>query len=572
MGNGILFEIVVGSHFFKVRNVNYKAKALLTEFCKLYTKMEPAKSGPEKGRMVPVRTFANITKDFSEYRFHYNQLGHFFEFMRDRGIPDSAIAVGSKTDFTPGKMEAVLREGWYPQKGQEDAVEFVGKAGKKESRLVVAATGTGKTFMAMSGILKIGNRLAICVLPKFLEKWEEDIKELSTAEKFMTITGTDEIRGAIQLAKENPELLPDVFIISLSTMQVWYRDYEEQKPNLEKYECHPEDFWRVLGVGTIMVDETHEHLNSVWNLMVYSHVDLFIGMTATFITEDRFIEMIHKTMFPLEARCDEIKMERYINVYAMAYDIKDFKDQRLRTTAIGSNNYSHIEFEKTLMKNKPLLKSYLAFIADMVRMGYEERAVEGDTCLVWAATIAFCTELTDYLKERFPHRDVRRYVEDDPYENIRDAEIKVSTPISAGTGLNLKGLIAAIASPSIYSPVQNLQMLGRLRNLKGKEMRYYYPYCNQIKKQVDYHHKRLELYADRNKSINQLKYGTMLVGLPPKGQGGYYAPQEHRPRGAMFGNRPQWKPSNDRWAPPKKQAFANNSGSANRVRQGLHFH
>lgn len=430
---------------------------------------------------------------------------------------------------------------------------------------------THNTVMSNFAVMARKKRVAVCVLPKYMDKWQYDIAAGTTCEKFLSISGGKALKSVIQMAQEDINSLPDVLIFSLTTLQLWYKAYEEMDPEAEGYGINPDQLWETLGVGSVLVDETHEHINSVWNLMLYSNVDLFLGLTGTLISEDRFITMIHKIMFPKEIRYDEIKMDKYIDLYPVAYDIKDFKDQKIRTTALGSNNYSHTEFEKSLMKNKKLLESYLNMIESFVRSGYEERAKPGDKCILYFATIAMCTLVTQRFKERFPNRDVRRYVEKDPYENIIDAEIKISTPISAGTALDMPGLIAVFATNSIYSPVQNIQMLGRLRNLKDREMKYYYFYCKQIRKQVDYHNKRLELYEERTKSIRKLNYHSPLLGLPAKD-----SPEYHMGKNGIPGNRytptrgvNQWRPSNNPWRAPPKRGFDSLSpGTHNRVRYG----
>lgn len=430
---------------------------------------------------------------------------------------------------------------------------------------------THNTVMSNFAVMARKKRVAVCVLPKYMDKWQYDISAGTTCEKFLSISGGKSLRSVIQMAQEDKESLPDVLIFSLTTLQLWYKAYEEQSPEADVYGITPDELWEILGVGSVLVDETHEHINSVWNLMLYSNVELFLGLTGTLLSEDRFITMIHKIMFPQEIRYDEIKMKKYISLYPISYDVKDFNSQKIRSTAIGSNNYSHTEFEKSLMKNTKLLESYLNMVEEYVRDGYDNRAEPGDKCIIYFATIAMCTLVTDRLKVKFPHRDVRRYVEKDPYENIIDAEIKVSTPISAGTALDMPGLISVLATPSIYSPVQNIQMLGRLRDLEGKEVRYYYFYCKQIRKQVDYHMKRLELYQERTKDIFNRNHHSPLIGLPAKDSYAYYGSKAGIPGSKYTQTRgvSQYRPSSNPWKAPSSKGFLSQKpGSHNRVRYG----
>lgn len=576
-----LATIIVGSHFFKVREINYKLNGLLMEFCKLYTKYEIEQGGPQKGQLVPKKTYASIMKDFSEYRFHRNQLGHFFEFMKSRGVPQESFRVGKKADFTPATIKMDTQPHWELRGKQVDAVKFINSEMLDNSRFLGASPGSGKTFMSMYCLLKRRKRIAICVLPKYVEKWKEDVENIGDSKSIMVIDETNKLKGFIAMAMDTPERIPDVLIFSLITLRDWHKIFEEMKPEAESYGCHPEDLFRISGVGSVLVDESHENINSVWSLMLYTHVELLVGLSGTLMSTERFIEMIHRIMYPQNTRYEEIKMEKYIDLYPIAYNILHFKDQRLRTTAIGSNNYSHTEFEKSIRKNKRLLESYLEMIGFYVDLAYESRAKEGECCIVYGSTIEFCGILRDYFQKKYPHRTVMRYTGEEQkgpkkkkkevYERFLAAEIKVSTPGMAGTAIDMPGLIGVVATNSIYSPVQNIQMLGRLRNLKDKELRFYYLYCKQIPKQVEYHKQRLELFESRTKKITPLIHHEDLIGMPGRDTAEY-----QMSKGGIPGHRytptrgvNQWRPSNNPWRAPPKRGFDSLSpGTHNRVRYG----
>jgi superfamily II DNA or RNA helicase len=136
--------------------------------------------------------------------------------------------------------------------------------------------------------------------------------------------------------------------------------------------------------------------------------------------------------------------------------------------------------------------------------------MENDKLVVFCASIDMCTEYTKHLKEEFPDLDVRRYVEDDPYENVIEADIRVTTIQSGGTAIDIPNLRVAIMSVSVDSPVSNLQALGRLRELKDRDVKFYYLYCLQIPKQVGYHRNRKLLYQPKVASINELHYPNMI--------------------------------------------------------------
>jgi hypothetical protein len=58
-------------------------------------------------------------------------------------------------------------------------------------------------------------------------------------------------------------------------------------------------------------------------------------------------------------------------------------------------------------------------------------------------------------------------------------------------------------SVAINSSVSNLQALGRLREIVGRIVRFYYFYCEQIPKHVEYHYNKVELFRDRVLRFNE---------------------------------------------------------------------
>jgi hypothetical protein len=110
------------------------------------------------------------------------------------------------------------------------------------------------------------------------------------------------------------------------------------------------------------------------------------------------------------------------------------------------------------------------------------------------------------MKEMCLDLKVCRYVEDDPYSNIGESDIIVSTILSLGTAIDIKGLITVINTVSIKSRQANIQVLGRLREKKGKQMQYWYLYSNSIVKHIEYHRYRLDILKPRIKDLYMYDY------------------------------------------------------------------
>lgn len=368
---------------------------------------------------------------------------------------------------------------------------------------------THNTITTVATVTNYKTRTLVIILPTYIEKWAKDISEITDVDlkKIMLIQGANQLKGLIDLAIDE-QLDSDFILISLRTLQSFYNAYEQGLQEIENqgYGCHPEDLCKVLKIGTIIYDEVHQHLHAVFKSLLFTHVPRIIALSATVLSEDPVIKRIQHLMFPKEIRFDKVKMDKYIKVYSLGYQFTSLSDSRIRTTEYGSNTYSHTAFEKSIMKNNKTLLSYLDLIDYIIKLAYIEGYIEGDKLAIFASTIDMCTIITNHVKQKFPQYDTRRYVEKDPYENVIDAQIRVTTILSAGTAIDIPNLRTVIMTTNILSPVANIQSLGRLRKLKDRDVKFYYTYCDQISKQVESHYKRKELFEERVASIKEFTY------------------------------------------------------------------
>ena len=368
---------------------------------------------------------------------------------------------------------------------------------------------THNTFCALSAVSKLTSRTMIVVLGRYVQKWCSDVSEILNVDpkEIIVIQGGDALKSLMYLSAEQG-VEAKFIVVSLTTLQNLYNDYRDHGDGLldMEYPYLPDELCERLKIGTIIFDEAHQHLYGVYRTLLHSHVPKVIALTATLISDDPFIEFMQHVMFPKEIRYNKVPINKYVKVKSYSYGFKN-RDilKRIRTSTRGSNTYNQIEFEKSLVRIPPLLKSYLDLIVRLVKIDYIDNRLEGDKAMVFAGSIDMCTRITDRLKKEFPYLDVRRYVEDDPYENAIEADIRVSTVLSGGTAIDIPNLRTALMTNSIQSPVSNLQALGRLRQLKDRDVTFSYMVNFHIPKQVDYHNRKKELFADRAVSYKELR-------------------------------------------------------------------
>lgn len=505
--------IQVYTHYFKVTNMTPHILSVVNSFSQKLTRWSWVKEPGQKPAMRPTHLFGVKLKNLSEFRFHVGFLKEFMEHMNRQGVWSGSIKTVVQPVYEPVSIQAHLKPTICLRDYQDQGVTHIlDPSIEGFSRVLGFGTGLGKTVTSLAAIAKLGKRTAIVILPQYMEKWASDIPtSLDTpVSKIMSVQGSAQLRGLIHLAEEG-ELTSDFLIFSVTTLQNYYKLYEDVGEEITDMEyCVPDRLWEVLGVGTVLVDETHQHINSVYRTMMYTHVPRFIALSATLISEEPVVKKVHEAMYPSKCRFAGPGMAKYIKLYPVSFNFDMQILKHIKTTEFGSNTYSHTAFEKSIMRNHNLKRSYYRMVEHFVDRGYLEHRTSGDKMIIYAATIAMCTDLTEHLKKLYPQLDIRRYVEDDPFENAIESDIRVTTVLSCGTAIDIPNLITGLQTVNISSAVSNLQSIGRLRNIPGKTMRFYYTYCQQISKHVEYHQRRLEMFRDRVESQKDYPYIPLI--------------------------------------------------------------
>ena len=135
---------------------------------------------------------------------------------------------------------------------------------------------------------------------------------------------------------------------------------------------------------------------------------------------------------------------------------------------------------------------------------------KGNKLVIFVASIRFATMLTEYLKNRYKNLEVKRYVEDDEYENVIRPDIRVSTMQSAGTAVDIPGLTVVLNTVLARSPIRNKQSHGRLREIKDTEVRYIYFYCTDIRKHKEFNNVRTEQLRPYSKTYREVCYDKKI--------------------------------------------------------------
>lgn len=365
---------------------------------------------------------------------------------------------------------------------------------------------THNTLIALYTIGELKSRLGIIVLSQFVEKWISDITQIheTTSKDIMLIQGAKSIAGIVNMAREGT-LSSKYFVFSARTMHDFISLYESDPTLcLEMYGIAPIDLFPLLGIGILLIDETHMAFHSIYKTIIHTNVEYQIGLSGTLISEDAVVSRAHRVVYPKSVTYHDTLQKQYMDIYAIAYGINPhlLQTKRIKTVNYGTTAYNHIAFEKSIMKDKRLFESYFNVVKGVIEDYYIPDYDKRDSLVIFVASIAMAILFVDRLKKLYPNKTVVRYCENDPYDEMIDAEIVVSTPQSLSTGIDKPNLRVVIQTVSISSEVTNLQSAGRLRDLKDRDTKFCYIYSDNIPKQKEYHRKREQMFTPRSKTFS----------------------------------------------------------------------
>ena len=456
-----------------------------------------------KNKVTDYKMYFSKLKYHNVFYLHTRQFIHLWNYIKINSIPIPEIVKVDKREYNIEKVDYQIKENWKLREDQQPVFDFI-VSNAKESILVPLPTGSGKTVISLISLAALKNKIGIIILPIYIDKWVNDIINIhkATVDDIMVVQGSKSLKALIELAKNN-ELDSKYIIFSSRTLQEFITNYEEfSEEVIEEYGIKPIDLFPLLGIGSLLIDEQHQHFHAIFRILLHCNVKFHLALTATLMSDDYVVRKMHNIVFKKENIYSNIKLNKYIDVYAVKYTIKHEYLKLIKTTNYGSSNYSHIAFEQSIIKRDFLLDKYVKIILNAIDDYYISDYKENDKLLIFVSTVNFATLLVEKIKEHIPELVTNRYCQEDPYENLISGNIIVSTIISAGTGIDITNLRVVIQTVSISSQVANIQSLGRLRKLSDKDVKFIYLYSDNIGKQKEYHLKRIELFKDRVASIN----------------------------------------------------------------------
>lgn len=502
--------IVIGSHFFKVIEIESNFRAVVVAFCKRYIQYGYRQEN-RRNIYGPIKVFAASSANRTEYRFHINQLKDFNEFLKYHGIEEHRLTIIKKDYIELPSVEHFINEKWKDRDLQVPVIEYATSVKPTPRKFISLQPGKGKSYISMRCMQILKYRTAVIVKPMYIEKWVEDMARTFDLQKgdVVTVQGLKQLMSLLQLAKDG-ELNAKIIVISNKTMQLWISNYELLGDKLleQGYACHPEDLMEVLQAGIRVIDEVHQDFHFNFKLDLYTHVERSISLSGSLKADDPFIARMQQLAYPPEERMEEQAFDKYVDIRPILYSFKE--PGKIRWKNHVTKTYSHSLFEQSVIRNPNVLIKYLQLINDTIGEFYIKHNKPKEKCIVFAASIEMCTIITKYIKRLYPTLVVGRYVEEDDFSVIAASDIIISTIQSAGTALDIPDLITVIMTTNISSTQSNIQTMGRLRYIPDRPLYFCYFICEDISKHLEYHSKKIELLAEKSISYRIFKFGYLV--------------------------------------------------------------
>lgn len=462
-----------------------------------------------QGRSIPLKVYAASNDPRTEFRFHINCFDAFLKHLAYHGFKLTEYTVADEPLYIPLSCDLTINRELYEY--QEEAMPYL-MAESPRSKLLEFQTGKGKGTTAIYVVSKKATRVVIIVSANLMVKWAKEVRDLLglQLEDILLVQGTNSLISMMEDAANN-DLPYDVIIISSRTMAKYFEYYEENStdPTSFKYPAQPWDFFKLLRAGVRITDECHLDFHFFYKLDLYTHIPYSLAMSATLVsTRDAFLDQMYRTMYPMDTRMAKLRYEAYATIYSLSYGF--LKPGSITCERMGM--YNQAVFEECLMSNSTLLESYLELVLWTVdRYFYGTHHTQGDKALIYAGTQVMCTLLTERLKKKYPTRDVRRYISGDPYDNVIDAEIRVTTLKSAGAAIDIPDLAYALCLVILTSERANLQALGRLRKRAGdKKVLYSYLFASNIVKHLENNAYRESVLIPKAKKFQYIPTGKIV--------------------------------------------------------------
>lgn len=331
---------------------------------------------------------------------------------------------------------------------------------KKYSQLLLnLPTGEGKTYITSASLQFLSTK-AIIITPidRIKKQWYDTFVQMTDVQDgyICDISGSSVIT---KLLKQKT-LRYKIYLVNHGTLIAYAKSHGWAAVH---------EFFKYIRVGIKIYDEAHLNFENILRIDLNTNTKRTIYLTATFERSDYKENSLFNICFNnvirygYEAR-QEIR--KHIMYLGILYDSKpSIAEQAYMTTKRGFNKIRYANYQSDN-------DSFYEALAYAVKYFKEKTG----KMLILSSTIDLVDKITDFLNKSFEDLSVSSYhskLTEDEKEKAIQSNIISTTPKSAGTGVDIKGLRTVIMCEAYSSTVQADQVSGRLREYSDSESTFY---------------------------------------------------------------------------------------------------
>lgn len=456
----------------------------------------------------------------TEFRFHINALGHFKQLLYQESVKEESIKLEIEPLYEAVKVQFHIKPHFTPFPEQIPIIPQL-CAETPVSKMLPLQTGGGKSYLSLVAANHWGMRSAFFMKPGYIDKWEGDINKTLDipADKIIKVSGDDK-GGAIDLQTfirgiDEGWLEPHIVLISNASFRNWIADQEKMPPGelVPGYPCFPWEFMQHCGFGFRVIDEVHQDFHANFRFDLITHVEQSLSLSATLVTKNEYLKKMYRLAYPASAWAEVPAYRKYMRGASWHFDFMD--PGRIKATARGRTSYSHVEFEKSIMRSSRLVREYYLMIYEVMRKTWLVNRMPEHRCLVYFATRQMCEDAVFFFKQMLPHLKINKFNQGDPMKNITESDLCFATIGKAGAAIDIANLTVVIRTVAIDSIQAVLQTSGRLRDIRrlykiDRDPLYVWFVCDNFDKHKRYHRSNMEVLGDKLISINKMQHNVSL--------------------------------------------------------------
>ena len=486
-----------------------------SQILRKYCKAELAKWGQEpipnsrSKKWVITHVFCRTNNDRTEYRMPKSVLEDILRYAVSQGYNRARIKLLDEPELEGADATFNIKKQYEtPQEHQKDWIDYQVAPGPL--KVNEAATGDGKTYMALYCMMLLQKRTVITIQPRYIPIWQKDLGDMFDIKPSdLLVWEYADLPRLGELIKEG-KIDPKIIILPTTRISSYMRQ-QRKDGNLP---CLDEIFANI-NPGLRIIDEAHESFHEVSLSLFYGNVKKTFLLSATLKGDDPFLNKMYLAMAPQKTRLKEAEPQNYIDIYAYLYQ-SDIRKYKIQTQQFGS--YNDIALEKSILKSKEATDFYFELADEMYRKFYLDVKEEGTKCLFFFTLVEMCLVMKEKFRERYPGEDFDTFLgtlDKKTPKKYLEHENLITTPGSCGTGKDIPGLVTCISFHTVFSIQRNKQMIGRLRNLRGKfggriVPRFIFPVNVDISKHGDCFHKRKLAFSAKQRNWKTLQSDLAL--------------------------------------------------------------